>query len=79
MRTQRLLASRIVDNLGEPVDVLDEQGAPAPLDNPNSGQAVELSRDGFPVGADPACDLDMGRCRHDARALAVLASDCSLA
>ena len=41
------------------------------LDNPNSGQGVELFCDRLPVCADPACDFDKGGRRHDARALAV--------
>ena len=61
-----------MDHLGQAVGVFDQQGAAAPLDNPNSGQAIELSGDGLAVGADPACDLHMGRRRHDAGALAFL-------
>ena len=59
-------------HLGQAVDVLDQQRAAAPFDNPNSGQAIELPGDGLPVGADPARDLDMGRRRHDAGAFAFL-------
>src|SRR4029078_7706186 len=70
-----LLARCIVNHLGEAIDVLNKECAAAALDDPDFGQAVKLARHGLAMGADAACDLDMGGRRHDARNLALLGAE----
>ena len=66
------LARCIAHHRGESIDILDEERSAASLNNPNPGQAGELSGNGFAMRADPACDLDMGWRRNDAGSVPIL-------